>query len=203
MKNYEEEKRPSKDELITECGIITIFGEIDDELTKEVIENILWANYSLVGGRPITIMINSCGGSIDCSFAIIDLINSIGRDIFTYVLGYAMSSGSLILMAGDHGYRFVSPNSRTMIHPILWGAHGEYYDFEKQAEEFNIVQTSLIKYISDRTGQDNKKVKKDIQRKKYFSAEETIEYGIADRFLGEDVMNFLLGKEIGRILIDT
>ncbi len=105
-------------------------------------------------------------------------------DIQTICLGQAASAAALLLAAGTKGKRLALPNSRILIHqPATEGGYGQSSDLEIQAREILRIRALMEHMLAESTGQDVKKVSRDIERDKYLTAEEAVEYGIVDSIL--------------------
>ena len=142
--------------------------------------------------RPISIYLNSPGGSFTALTAIYDTMRYIKPDIQTVCLGQAASAAAVILAAGTKGKRLALPNSRILIHqPATEGGYGQGSDLEIQAREILRIRTLMENMLAKDTGQTPEKVSKDIERGKYLTAEEAREYGIIDDILMslKDVQN--------------
>ena len=131
--------------------------------------------------RPISMYINSPGGSFNALTAIYDTMRYIKPDVQTVCLGQAASAAAVLLAAGAKGKRFALPNSRILIHqPATEGGYGQSSDLEIQAREILRIRSLMEQMIAEDTGQPVEKVSKDIERDKYLTAEEALEYGIID-----------------------
>ena len=164
--------------ILTERKIF-LWGQIDDESAKHVIERLLYLEM-LSPKKEIQLIINSPGGYVTSGFAIYDTMKSISSPISTICTGFAASMGSIILSAGTKGRRFILPNARVMIHQPSGGASGVASDIEIQMEE--IIKTKLLgaEILAANCGQTVEKVMKDFNRDHWMSAKESITYGIVD-----------------------
>ena len=134
--------------------------------------------------RPISIYLNSPGGSFTALTAIYDTMRYIKPDVQTICLGQAASAAAVILAAGTKGKRLALPNSRILIHqPATEGGYGQSSDLEIQAREIMRIRTLMETMLAESTGQSVEQVSKDIERDKYLTAEEAKEYGIVDDIL--------------------
>lgn len=127
---------------------------------------------------PIHFYINSPGGSVIAGMQIYDTMKMISCPVHTYVLGQAASMGSFLASSGDK--RYMSQYSRHMMHMVSSGNQGQILDMEVEMEETRVLNEMLMGIYSENTGQSAKKIKKDIQRNLYLSAEKSIAYGLAD-----------------------
>jgi ATP-dependent Clp protease protease subunit len=103
--------------------------------------------------------------------------------VATYCLGQAASMGAILLAAGTKGKRFILPNSRIMIHQPLGGARGSATDISIQAEEIIRLRRMLNSILARHTGQPLERIEKDTDRDRFMSAQEAVEYGLADQII--------------------
>lgn len=166
-----------------EDRIIFLGTPISDDIANAVMAQLLCLQ-SMDADRPISIYINSPGGSFTALTAIYDTIQYIKPDVQTICLGQAASAAAVILAAGTKGKRLALPNSRILIHqPATEGGYGQSSDLEIQANEILRIRSLMERMLADATGQDIDKVSHDIERDKYLTAEEAVEYGIIDEIL--------------------
>lgn len=132
---------------------------------------------------PITMYINSPGGSIldgDGILDTMDFVKSSGIDISTVVVGKAASFGALILLNGTKGKRFVLPRSRVMIHEPRGGARGTATDMEVEMKLMLNMKQEINQFIADRTGQTIEWAQKHTERDNWFRGQEAVDVGLAD-----------------------
>src|SRR6202021_3077585 len=133
--------------------------------------------------KDISIHINSPGGSIYSGLAIYDTMNFIKPDIATMCVGVAMSMGSLLLAAGAKGKRACLPNSRILIHQPSAGFEGQSTDIEIHAREILNMRKQIDGIYAKHTGLSAEEVRRDMERDRFFTAEQALEYGLIDRVL--------------------
>ncbi|MGW7685139.1 ATP-dependent Clp protease proteolytic subunit [Kribbella sp. NPDC054772] len=161
--------------------IIFLGTPISDEIANAVMAQLLCLQ-SMDTDRDISIYINSPGGSFTALTAIYDTIRYIKPDVSTVCLGQAASAAAVLLAAGTPGKRFALPNSRIIIHqPATEGTYGQSSDIEIQANEILRLRSLLEKMISDASGRDIADVSRDIERDKFLTAEQAVEYGLIDQ----------------------
>ena len=135
--------------------------------------------------RPIDFYISSFGGSAIDMFSIYDVMREVKEtcDIQTIGLGKVMSAGVLILAAGTKGQRRIAKNCRVMMHSVIGGQWGPIHNIENEMEEMQHLQKQYTKALVSETNMSERFLKKLLDRKVnvYLSAEEAIEYGIADK----------------------
>ena len=165
--------------------IIFLGVQVDDASANDIMAQLLVLE-SLDPDRDITMYINSPGGSFTALTAIYDTMNYIKPDVQTICLGQAASAAAVILAAGAKGKRLALPNSRILIHqPSMAGdgSYGQSSDLEIQAREIMRIRSQMEQMLADNTGQSLEKVRADVERDKFLTAQEAVEYGIIDDIL--------------------
>ncbi|WP_112245893.1 ATP-dependent Clp protease proteolytic subunit [Kribbella monticola] len=156
---------------------------ISDEIANAVMAQLLCLE-SMDPDRDISIYINSPGGSFTALTAIYDTIRYIKADVQTVCLGQAASAAAVLLAAGTPGKRMALPNSRIIIHqPATEGTYGQSSDIEIQANEILRLRSLLEKMLSDASGKSLEEVSRDIERDKFLTAEQAVQYGLIDSVL--------------------
>jgi ATP-dependent Clp protease, protease subunit len=163
--------------------IIFLGVQIDDASANDVMAQLITLE-SIDPSRDILIYINSPGGSMTSMMAIYDTMQYIQPEIQTYCLGQAASAAAVLLAAGTTGKRFALPNSRILIHqPAVEQGYGQSSDLEIQAREILRMRSAMEMILARHTGQDEDRVRRDIERDKFFTAHEAKEYGMVDEVL--------------------
>jgi ATP-dependent Clp protease protease subunit len=166
-----------------EDRIIFLGTPISDEIANAVMAQLLCLQ-QMDADRDIEIYINSPGGSFTALTAIYDTMRYIKPDVRTVCLGQAASAAAVILAAGTKGKRLALPNSRILIHqPATEGGYGQSSDIEIQAREILRIRSLMEDMLSSDTGRSADEVSRDIERDKYLTAEQALEYGIIDEIL--------------------
>jgi ATP-dependent Clp protease, protease subunit len=166
-----------------EDRIIFLGTPISDEIANAVMAQLLCLQ-SMDSDRDISIYINSPGGSFTALTAIYDTIRYIKPDVQTVCLGQAASAAAVLLAAGTPGKRLALPNSRIIIHqPATEGTYGQSSDIEIQANEILRLRALLEKMIADASGKPIEAVSRDIERDKFLTASQAVEYGLIDDVL--------------------
>ncbi|MFF1817598.1 ATP-dependent Clp protease proteolytic subunit [Kribbella sp. NPDC058245] len=166
-----------------EDRIIFLGTPITDEIANAVMAQLLCLQ-SMDSDRDISIYINSPGGSFTALTAIYDTVRYIKPDVQTVCLGQAASAAAVLLAAGTPGKRLALPNSRIIIHqPATEGTYGQSSDIEIQANEILRLRALLEKMLADASGKSHEEVSRDIERDKFLTAEQAIEYGLIDDVL--------------------
>jgi ATP-dependent Clp protease, protease subunit len=162
--------------------IIFIGTPIDDQIANLVVAQLLHLESS-DPDKDISIYINSPGGSIYSGLAIYDTMNFIKPQCQTICVGIAMSMGSLLLTGGAAGKRFALPNSRILIHQPSAGFEGQSTDIEIHAREILSIRKRTDEIYAKHTGQTEEQVHLDMERDRFFTAQQAVEYGLIDRVI--------------------
>jgi ATP-dependent Clp protease protease subunit len=163
--------------------IIFLGVQIDDASANDVMAQLITLE-SIDPDRDILIYINSPGGSMTSMMAIYDTMQYIQPEIQTFCLGQAASAAAVLLAAGTSGKRMALPNSRILIHqPAVESGYGQSSDLEIQAREILRMRTAMERVIAQHTGKDEDQVRRDVERDKFFTAQEAKEYGLVDEVL--------------------
>jgi ATP-dependent Clp protease protease subunit len=162
--------------------IIFLGTPIDEQIANLIVAQLLHLE-SQDPDKDISIYINSPGGSIYAGLAIYDTMQFVKPNIQTICMGVAMSMGSLLLTAGAKGKRFALPNSRVLIHQPSAGFEGQSTDIEIHAREILNIRERIDQIYAQHTGQPLEQVHLDMERDRFFKADEAVEYGLIDRVL--------------------
>ncbi len=162
--------------------IIFLGTPIEDQVANLVVAQLLHLE-SQDPDKDISIYINSPGGSVYSGLAIYDTMRFVKPDIHTMCVGVAMSMGSLLLAGGTKGKRAALPNSRILIHQPSAGFEGQSTDIEIHAREILNVRERLDDIYAENTGLSKEQVREDMERDRFFTAEQALEYGLIDRVL--------------------
>ena len=134
--------------------------------------------------KDIQLYINSPGGSVYDGLAIYDTMQYIKPQVQTIGIGLQASMGAFLLSSGAKGKRFVLPNARVMIHQPSSGTQGKVTDQEISLREAIELKERLAEMLAKNTGQKLDKVKADMERDHWMSADEAVKYGIVDEIIG-------------------
>ncbi|MEX1012731.1 MAG: ATP-dependent Clp protease proteolytic subunit [Waddliaceae bacterium] len=169
------------DEALLKARRIFISAPVNNDLAREVVRK-LWYLELQDPGKPITMVINSPGGSVDDGFAIWDQAKLISSPVYTLVTGIAASMGSVLSLCAAPKKRFATKNARIMIHqPMISGViQGQATDLDIQAKEILKTRDKLIQIYVDHTGKDYDTIKLAIDRDTWMTAEEAKKYGLID-----------------------
>ncbi len=162
--------------------IIFLGGPIDDHSANLIIAQLLFLE-SEDPKKDIFLYINSPGGSVTSTLAIVDTMNHIRPDVATFCVGIAASGGAIVLSAGKKGKRHILPNAEVMIHQPLGGAEGQATDIAISAKHILKTKENLNKMLAKNTGRNITQIEKDVERDFFMDAEEAKKYGIIDEIV--------------------
>jgi len=166
--------------------IIMLNGPVEDHMANLIVAQLLFLE-SEDPNKDISLFINSPGGVVTAGLAIYDTMQFIKPDVATYVLGQACSMGSFLANAGAPSKRFMLSNARHMIHQPSGGARGMASDIEISYKEIMHIKKRLTElYVKHNTrGKTYEEFERDMDRDKFMSAEEALEYGLIDKILDQ------------------
>jgi ATP-dependent Clp protease protease subunit len=164
--------------------IVFIGQPIDDDIANLVVAQLIHLE-SDDPDKDISVYVNSPGGSLHAGLAIYDAMQYIRPDVQTLCYGMAMSAASLILAGGEKGKRFSLPNARILIHQPSSGFQGQSTDIEIHAREVLELRRLLDEIYARHTGQSVEQVHDDMERDRFFSAQQAVDYGLLDRIITE------------------
>ena len=162
--------------------IVFMGTPINDDVSNIIIAQLLFLEADNPE-RDIYLYINSPGGIISSSFAIYDTMQHIQAPVNTICMGMAASAGSFLLAAGAEGKRAALPHSRIMMHQPSGGYQGTAADIEIQAKEILYLRNKLNELYAVHTGKSPEEIETDIDRDRFMSAEEALNYGIIDKVI--------------------
>ena len=163
--------------------IIFLAGPIEDHTANLVIAQLLFLA-SEDPEKDIQLYINSPGGSVTATLAMLDTMNYIKPDVATVCVGIAASGAAILLAGGTQGKRFALPNAEVMIHQPWGGAQGQATDIEITARHILATRDRLNKILAKATGQTMQKIESDVERDYFMSAEEAKKYRVIDDIFG-------------------
>jgi ATP-dependent Clp protease protease subunit len=159
--------------------LVFIGTPIDDQIANLTVAQLLHLE-SEDPDKDISIYINSPGGHVYAGLAIYDTMQFIKPDVQTVCVGIAMSMGALLLAGGAPGKRHALPNSRILIHQPSGGYEGQAADIEIHAREVLDLRQRLDEIYAKHTDKDVDQVRSDMERDRFMSPEQGVEYGIID-----------------------
>lgn len=163
---------------------IIFFGEtVTSDVCNIVVSQLLFME-SVDNTAPVTMYINSGGGSVYDGLSVIDTMNFINAEVSTTCTGMAASMGAMLLLSGEKGKRSALKHSRIMLHePSTSIPRSTAADIQIECEEIMKIKKELFEMISDCTGQPYDKVEKDCNRDFWMRSQEALEYGIIDTII--------------------
>ena len=162
--------------------IVFLDGEINDVSADLVVAQLLFLDGQDTE-KDINLYVNSPGGSVTAGLAIYDTIQHVKSEVTTICLGQAASMAALILTAGAAGKRMILPSARVLIHQPWGGAQGQARDIGIQSKEIVRLKKLIIEYFAKHSGKTVEQISSDMERDFYMSAQDAVEYGIADSIL--------------------
>lgn len=164
--------------------IIFLNGEVNDTVSNSICAQLLFLEAE-DPDADINFYINSPGGVVTAGMAMYDTMQYIKPDVSTIVMGQACSMGSLLAQAGAAGKRFILPSARHMIHQPSGGARGQATDMEIQVREILEMKKNLTNiYVKHNSaGKQYDELAKDMERDFFMSAQQAVDYGLADKVI--------------------
>jgi ATP-dependent Clp protease protease subunit len=162
--------------------IVFLGSPITDDVANVVIAQLLFLQADNPD-KDINIYINSPGGSVYAGLAIYDTMQYLSAPVSTICMGMAASMGAFLLAAGTKGKRSALPNSRIMIHQPSGGSQGTAADIEIQAKEILYARDRINSILANLTGRSTQEVADDVDRDRFMSPEEALNYGLIDRVI--------------------
>jgi ATP-dependent Clp protease protease subunit len=159
--------------------IVFLGTEVDDDVANLISAQLLFLEGE-DAEREISLYVNSPGGSAYAGMAIYDTMQYVRPDVRTVCLGMGMSAAAMILCGGAPGKRFALPNAKLMIHQGSAGFRGAPIDIEIQAKEILSTTRRMAEIIAHHSGNDVEHVMRDIDRDRFMTPEEAIDYGLID-----------------------
>jgi len=162
--------------------IVFLGQEVNDDIANLIAAQLLHLD-AVEPGKDIYLYINSPGGSAYAGMAIYDAMQYVASDVATVCLGMGMSAAAMILCGGAPGKRFALPNAKVMIHQGSGGFRGTPADIQIAAREILALTRRYAEVIAGHSGKDVEQVMRDIDRDRFLTPEEAVEYGLADTIL--------------------
>jgi len=178
--------------------IIVLGQEVDDPIANRLCGQLLLLSAE-DPRAPISLYINSPGGSVSAGLAIYDTMRLIPNEVSTLALGLAGSMGQFLLTAGTPGKRFCLPHAQVLMHQGSAGFGGTAADVEIYADQLERIGALLLRLTAEHTGQPFATVELDSRRDRWFTAEEARDYGLIDHILDrvDDVRPGLTREPMG------
>lgn len=181
----EDEKKGNSPDVFAEKFIktrqILLSGEINKDLAEKFNKQLLLLEAD--NNEPVYVYIDSPGGDVSAGFAIYDMIRFVSCPVVLVGNGLIASAAALILLAVPKERRVGFPNSEYLIHQPLSQMEGTASDILIHAENLTKTKAKINKIISEASGKDLDKVKKDTERDCWLNAEEAKEYGLISKIV--------------------
>ena len=162
--------------------IIFVTGQVEENMASLVCAQLLFLEAE-DSKKDISMYINSPGGSVTAGLAMYDTMQYVKPDISTVSVGLSASAGSLLLMGGAKGKRYALPHAKIMIHQPSGGYSGQATDIDIHAQEILKTKKRLNEIYVEHTGQDIETIQKNMERDKFFTSEEALEFGLIDKII--------------------
>lgn len=172
--------------LLLRNRIVLLGTPINDQIANLIVAQLLFLNQE-DRESPISMYINSPGGSVYAGLAIYDTMQMISNPVSTVAIGVTASFGTVLLTSGTKGMRYALPNATLHMHQPLGGAQGQATDIEIQAREILRLKERLNQIMAFHTGRTLKEIEHDTDRDFYMDAHAAVAYGLVDQVLEKPV----------------
>lgn len=164
---------------------VLLSGDIGEREAKQLIVRVLELEAESLS-KPVTVLIDSYGGSIYAMYAMVDTLRGLRCPVRTVCMGKAMSAGAFILAcAAKKGSRFITPNAQVFLHQVHGGTYGATSEMEIDIKQVKRMQEKMILDLAEATGQEETTIRADFKKTLYLNAEEAKEYGIVDEIIAQ------------------
>ncbi len=181
-KEGEQEKLRFIDKELLETRTIIISQTIDSNTANQIFARLILLEKE-APDKPITVIINSPGGSADSGFGIYDMLKFISTPVVTLTAGLCASAAIIIFLAGEKEKRFALPNARFLLHQPSTSAVGPAADLEITANQILKIRDQFNQIIAEETGHDLKKITLDANRDFWLNAKEAVEYKLVSKII--------------------
>ncbi len=162
--------------------LVFIVGPVEDQMANLIVAQLLYLE-SENPDKDIQLYINSPGGSVTSGLSVYDTMQFVNCDVSTICMGQAASMGALLLGGGTNGKRYALPHSRIMVHQPSAGFQGQATDIDIHAKETMELKRRLNEIMARHTGQTVETIEKDLERDRFMSGEQAVQYGLIDTVL--------------------
>jgi ATP-dependent Clp protease protease subunit len=164
--------------------IVFLGQPVDDQIANLIVAQMIHLEAE-DPDKDISLYINSPGGVVYAGLAIYDAMQYVRPDVQTICFGVGMSMGALLLAGGAPGKRMALPNARILIHQPTGGFQGQAADIEIHAKEIIEQRRRIDEIYAKHTGRPEEEVHRDMERDRFFKADQAAEYGLIDRVIRE------------------
>ncbi len=178
----EERPRGSRgiEDRLLRARVVPLFEAIQPRSSRRVVSSLLVLEAE-DAEKPVTVLINSPGGSVADAFAMYDVMRFLRCPVRVLVLGLCASAGNIVLLGAPRGSRLALPNARFMLHQPSMGVHGQASDVEISAREILKLRERLHDLLAAETGQTAERIAEDTNRDFWLTSADAVEYGLVDR----------------------
>lgn len=173
--------------------LIGLIGEISESSAGHVMGCLLNAAGGSFIAQPgeemeeVEILISSGGGEVHSMFAMYDVMNLVKRgvNISTLGTGHVASAAVVILAAGTKGKRYITRNTRLMMHNCSSTYGGTTPMIKNSVRELERLQEMMIQALADNSNLSKAEIYNMFSKNtdEYFSAEEALEMGLVDHII--------------------
>jgi ATP-dependent Clp protease, protease subunit len=160
---------------------VLLFGEISDKSAADVVRRLVALDAD--SAAAIDMLVSSPGGHLESGDAIHDMLRYITAPVNMIGTGWVGSAAVHMYLAVPRERRFCTPNTRFLIHQPSGGAGGQATDIAIHAKEIIKARERVAHIIARETGKPLDTVLQDIERDRWLSAEEAVEYGLVGRIV--------------------
>ena len=163
--------------------IVWIGQTIDEELGNQLVATMLYLDSVDKSGKDIYLYINTEGGEVVPTMAILDTMKHINSDVGCVAFGSARAMGGMLLACGKKGKRAALPNTCVMLHHPAGAARGQASDINNEGKELLKIRAKINEMVAEATGKTPEQVHQDIRRDFHLTAEKALDYGVVDKVL--------------------
>lgn len=170
---------------LLEHSIHFLFGEITEDNVMECTKWLTYENLDQKQSKLLTIYINSTGGDLYAAFALIDIMKNSFHPIRVVGVGSVMSAAFLIFASGTKGERYAARNTSFMCHQYSDNLAGKHHDLKATMRDGELCNQKMVDILRSATGLSITKIKTKLLPASdvYLTAQETVNYGVADKIL--------------------
>jgi ATP-dependent Clp protease protease subunit len=174
----------SLEERLLRTRTVALFEPITPRSSRRIVTSLL-----VLDGEdakaPVTLLVNSPGGSVDDGFAMYDAMRFVRCPVRVVCVGLAASAANIVLLGAPKNARFALPNTRILLHQPSTGAAGQASDLAITAREILKTRAQLNGLLAKETGQKLERIEEDTNRDYWLSADEAKEYGLIHRVISK------------------
>ena len=176
----DESKEKGVADRLFKARVVICSKGVDDKLAAGMIAQ-LFALERDDKDKPVTVIVNSPGGSADSGFAIYDAMRFISCPVRSITMGICASAGVMIFLGGAEGQRFCTPSARFLLHQPSMRTSGQASDLEIVSREIDRLKLQYNLIVAEASGRPVKDVERDVNRDFWLSAPAALEYGLVNK----------------------